>query len=120
MDNQCKFQVMEDGLHHEADIKWLKATNGIYTADIFYYGDYDEDQRNGSLDRMLTMVGVKHDGLRPDIKYMAGYLYVGIPLGELIPLHRVEEYVANFRIAKDSAFALCELLKEYGFSVEIK
>ena len=35
MDNQCKFQVMEDGLHHEADIKWLKATNGIYTADIF-------------------------------------------------------------------------------------
>ena len=120
MDKQYKFQVTEDGLHHEADLKWLKVTNGIYDVIIFYYGDYDSDKLSGRIDRMLTMVDVKHDGLRPDIAYMAGYLCVKIPLGEMIPLHRVEEYVANFKIAKDSAFALCDLLKEYGFSAEIK
>lgn len=119
MTKNLKFHVTGNGLHRDDDIKYLSATNGIYNINIFYYGDYDADLVADKIDYTATLVTCESDGLRPELKCVVGQIYVGITHGELLYIHRVDEYKQQLDDAKQSAIALAELLKAYGFKGEL-
>ncbi len=119
MNDLYKFQVIEDNLHWDFDIKGLKASNSIYDVNIMYYGNYSLDVSKNQVDRHTTIVSIKQNGLYPEIQYLVGYLYISIPHGKLFSIYRATEHKKNWEIATESAIALAELLKEYGFPVQL-
>lgn len=120
MEDSYKFRITENSLHkgNNVGLRWLRASNSVSDVKIFYYGNYDEDLANGKLDINSVLVDCELRLIGPQIKYMAGHIYVGVPLGELLPLHRVEEYADMLIAAKKTSDALIDLLKEYQFPAE--
>lgn len=61
-----EFHVTKDGLHRDSEIRTLRMSNGYYDAAFFYYGDYDRDRKNGTIDRKNITVSCKsRDGGMP-------------------------------------------------------
>ena len=119
-DLNLKFTVTDNGLYRDNDIKYLSATNDIYEVNVFYYGDYVDDLASGNITVTATSVACKSDGLRPDLKYINGYIYISIIEGELLYAHRIDEYIDWLEDAKASAIALADLLKDYKFPVKLR
>ena len=119
-DLNLKFTVTDNGLYRNNDIKYLSATNDIYEINLFYYGDYADDLASGNITVTATSVACKSDGLRPDLKYINGYIYISIIKGELLYVHRIDECIDWLEDAKASAIALADLLKEYKFPVQLR
>lgn len=115
------FRVKEDRLHANQDIKYIIATNGTYEVTVFYYGDYDNDKENNSIDISLTGFSCAIDGIHPPLYYtgLNGTISIRISEGETLYISKVDDYKRRIDIAKYSALALVEFLKSYGFPAEI-
>lgn len=56
------FAVNDDGLHSKAMMKKLKIENNDYSIVIFYFGEYDEDKKNGNISADNLSMSCKLNG----------------------------------------------------------
>ena len=120
MIDKFKFHVTDNGLARANDIKYLSITNDIYDMNIFYYGDYTSDKAAGRIEPYQTLLECKPDGVRPEIKYVGGHIHISIAENDILCVHRVEEYKHFLDDAKESAIALGEIMKQFGFKADLQ
>lgn len=119
MTNNPKFTIIENNLTASSDVKSLVAANDSYKITVFYYGEYAEDLAANAVSKYLTTVVCEAKGDNINIRYTSGHIYIDTSLIELIAINHIDGYKNLLDIAKASALALSEMLKEHGFPAEI-
>lgn len=110
-----RFHETENALHRSSEIKLLRLSNGIYDVSVFYYGDYENDRKNGTVDRNNITVSCrgKADSLPLDC-CADGTVYIKTDL--ILPMltpGQAAHLKELLDTAAESAAALQEALKRY-------
>ena len=113
-----EFEIIENQLQRNEDIKYLKLKNDIYDIVVYYYGDYEGDRTSGGLLLPFTSVTCSRDGVRPEIKYAHGHIYIAIE-NEWLRIPQVDKYKTFLDDAKASCIALQNIMRDYDFPVYI-
>ena len=107
------FEIIENKLERNSEIKVLKLESDEYITTIFYFGDYKTDmEAGGCFSKNLTLVGKpKKDAFA--LSCMCGNVVLEIPAYPVVMQEQVEQLKNSLDVSREAAAELQEILHKF-------